>query len=151
MKTVLFNLRATTEDTVERERYDCIVVMTTTWLYDGGHSLVVAYVKKCEMDEPVGKDTILRIWGLLPKYAANQGVLLTNGVVTQEAIQEARGPGYASVPPVNLIDRDILLDILFGSRSGVVVRNVEVYLVDRGFFDSLATDLVCFTRSAVFA
>ncbi|MHA1735651.1 MAG: restriction endonuclease [Candidatus Thorarchaeota archaeon] len=134
---VLVNTRARPEDIMERERYNGVIVMTTSWLDDSGRSPVVIYVKKCGFDERIEKETIFEIRGLLPKYGANQGILLSNGIVTESALGEALGPEYASVPPVHIMDKEIMLSILLESRTGVRVRNVEVYLLDRAFFESL--------------
>ena len=103
---------------------------------DGGRSPVVVYAKKCEYDEKIGIDLIQRIRGSLPTHQANQGVLITNGTVTPEGKKEALGyrPDVHSVPPVHIMDIDIILNVLLESRTGVRTKNVEVLLLDQEFF-----------------
>jgi hypothetical protein len=135
---VLHNIRARTEDTMEVHRYNGIVVFVTSWRDDGGRSPVVVYARKCEYDEKIGVDLIREIRGSLPQYQANQGVLITNGTVTTEGKQEALGYREknlkVSVPPVHIMDIEIILNILLESRTGVRTKNVEVILLDKEFF-----------------
>jgi hypothetical protein len=140
-EVILLNCRARVEEIVTDRRYNGTVVMITSWRDDGGRSPVVVYVKKCDLDEEIEVDTILEIRGSLPRLGANQGVLISNGIVNAEARREALG--YApdgmkvSVPPVHLMDKEIILNILFESRTGIRSRNVEVFLLDNDFFDRL--------------
>ncbi len=139
---ILTNIRARVEETEVIRRHDDTVVMITSWRDDGGHSPVVVYAKKCELDEPVGRETILEIRGSLPTLRANQGVLITNGVVSKEGRAEALGYVLEDVktvvPPVHLQDIDIMLNILLESRTGVRVRPVEVLLLDAEFFKHIS-------------
>jgi len=140
-KIVLLNIRARIEEAEVVNRYNGIVVLVTSWRDDGGSSPVVVYVKKCGFDEKIGVDLISEIRGSLPKYQANQGCLITNGAVTNEGIQEALGYRTknvkALVPPVHILDIDILLNILLESRTGVRTKSVEVLLLDTDFFKRL--------------
>jgi hypothetical protein len=142
-KIVLLNIRARVEDIEIIRRYDNTIVMTTAWRDDGGHSPVVVYAKKCDFDEYIERDTILEIRGSLPTYKANQGVLISNGIVSEDAKKIALG--YAvndkvkvSVPPVHIMDCEIILNVLLESRTGVRTKQVEVLLLDTEFFKRLS-------------
>jgi hypothetical protein len=143
-KIILRNIRARVEKSEVIRRYNNTIVMITSWRDDGGHSPVVVFVKKCGLDEPVDYDTILEIRGSLPIFRANQGVLISNGVVNPEAKSEALG--YAggdvkvSVPPVHLMDIEICLNILLESRTGVRSRSVEVLILDDAFWEHLSSE-----------
>nr|KXH70627.1 MAG: hypothetical protein AM325_15585 [Candidatus Thorarchaeota archaeon SMTZ1-45] len=140
-RIVLLNVRARVEEAEEVDIYNETVVLLTSWRDDGGRSPVVVYAKKCDYDEKIGADLIREIRGSLPTHQANQGVLITNGTVTPEGKQEALG--YAgrdikvSVPPVHIMDIDIILNVLLESRTGVRAKNVEVLLLDHEFFRRL--------------
>lgn len=140
-RIILLNIRARIEEAVEIHKYNGTVVLITSWRDDGGRSPVVVYAKKCEYDEKVGADIIREIRGSLPTYRSNQGVIITNGTVTLEGKQEALG--YTSrdikalVPPVHIMDIDIMLNILLESRTGVRAKSVEVLLLDHDFFKRL--------------
>lgn len=138
-KIVLLIIRARVEEAKEVHRYNGIVVSVTSWRDDGGRSPVVVYAKRCGFDEKIGVDLIREIRGSLPNYRANQGVLITNGIVTTEGKQEAIGytPDVHSVPPVHIMDIDIILNILIESRTGVRIKEVEVLLLDNDFFKRL--------------
>ncbi|TFG14108.1 hypothetical protein EU537_04100 [Candidatus Thorarchaeota archaeon] len=144
-KVLLTNIRAHTEPKsdggyleVHERRNGSTVIMTSAWWDDGGKAPVVYYAKKCDLDEEIGKETILEIRGDLPTYGANQGVLLSNGICNDEArrvaVQENR-----SVPPIHIMDKDIILSILFESRTGIREVPVNVYLIDREFFDNISS------------
>jgi hypothetical protein len=132
-EVILINVRVPQEGIVERERYNNTIVLTANWLDDRGRAPVVFYAKKCELDEPIGKETILEIRGALPIYRANQGVLISNGICTPEAINEAVQPNL-TVPPVHIMDKEIILNVLFESRTGVKSTEVEIFLPDPDFF-----------------
>ncbi len=141
-KIILANIRARYKDTKVIHRNERSVVMLTSWLDDGGRSPVVVYAKRCELDEPIGREVISEIRGILPTVSANQGVLISNGVVSKEGKNEALG--YAvneikvSVPPVHIMDIDIVLNILYESRTGVKFKSVDVFLLDKDFFSQLS-------------
>jgi hypothetical protein len=135
-EVILVNVRVNREEIRERERYNNTIVLTTSWYDDGGRAPVVFYAKKCELDEPIGKETILEIRGALPIYGANQGVLISNGICTPEATREAVQPNL-SVPPVHIMDKEIILNVLFESRTGVKSSKVEIFLLDSDFFRRL--------------
>jgi hypothetical protein len=133
---ILVNVRVNRDDVVERERYNNTIVLTASWLDDGGKAPVVFYAKKCDLDEPIGKETILEIRGALPQYGANQGVLISNGICTEDAKVVAVQP-HLSVPPVHIMDKEIILNVLFESRTGVKSSKVEIFLLDSDFFKGL--------------
>ncbi|MFW9957801.1 MAG: restriction endonuclease [Candidatus Odinarchaeota archaeon] len=135
-EVILVNVRVNREEIRERERYNNTIVLTTSWYDDGGRAPVVFYAKKCNLDEPIGKETILEIRGALPIYGANQGVLISNGICTPDATREAVQP-YLSVPPVHIMDKEIILNVLFESRTGVKSSKVEIFLLDTDFFKHL--------------
>jgi hypothetical protein len=151
-KILLINIRAYTDENdpdekrrlVVRERRNGVVEMTTAWRDDGGCSPVVVFAKKCRLDEEIGAETVRELRGCLPRYGANQGVLMSNGIVTPEAMYEAVGYSKSglklSIPPVHIMDKEIILNVLFESRTGIRSRGVEVFLVDKEFFDRLMTD-----------
>ena len=73
-----------------------------------------------------------------------QGENVVSGFVyeyIEEGKQEALG--YAgkdikvSVPPVHIMDIDIILNVLLESRTGVRAKSVEVLLLDHDFFKRL--------------
>lgn len=140
-KIVLLNIRARIEETRDVDQYNGTKVMVTSWLDDGGRSPVVVYAKKCDFDERIGPDVIRELRGCLPSYQSNQGVLISNGIVTDEGKKAALGfvtKGMkASVPPVHIMDIEIVLNILLESRTGVRTRNVEVLVLDTEFFRRL--------------
>ncbi|MHA1963142.1 MAG: restriction endonuclease [Candidatus Thorarchaeota archaeon] len=139
-RIILLVTRARVEEALEVHRYDGTVVLLTSWRDDGGKSPVVVYAKKCEYDEKIGVDIIREIRGSLPTYQANQGVIITNGTVTPEGKQEALGKTggmKVSVPPVHIMDINIMLNILIESRTGVRSKSVEVLLLDDEFFRHL--------------
>ncbi|MFW9794644.1 MAG: restriction endonuclease [Candidatus Thorarchaeota archaeon] len=140
-KIVLRNVRARFEEIAEVHRNNEIVVLVTSWRDDGGRSPVVVYVRKCDFDERISADLIREIRGSLPKYQANQGVLITNGIVTHDGKQEALGFAThdlkVSVPPVHIMDNDIILNVLIESGTGVRAKSVEVLLLDDDFFKQL--------------
>jgi len=145
-KIVLLNVRACVEDAEEVDTYNETVVLLTSWRDDGGSSPVVVYAKKCGYDEKIGADLIREIRGSLPTHQANQGVLITNGIVTNEGKQEALGYAskdvkYGSVPPVHIMDIEIVLNVLLESKTGVRARNVEVLLLDHDFFKDASETL----------
>jgi len=135
-EVILVNVRVNREEIRERKRYNNTIVMTTSWLDDGGRAPVVFYAKKCELDEPIGEETILEIRGALPTYRANQGVLISNGICTPDAKNEALQPEL-TVPPVHIMDKEIILNVLFESRTGVKSSKVEIFLLDTDFFKHL--------------
>ena len=140
-KIVLLNIRARVEETRDVDQYNGTKVMVTSWVDDGGRSPVVVYAKKCDFDERIGPDVIRELRGCLPSYQSNQGVLISNGIVTDEGKKAALGfvtKGMkASVPPVHIMDIEIVLNILLESRTGVRTRNVEVLVLDTEFFRRL--------------
>ncbi len=133
---ILVNVRVVVEESKEQERYGNTIIFTARWRDDGAKTPVVYYAKKCEFDETIDKETILEIRGLLPKYGANQGVIISNGIVSEEGRKVAVEPN-AVVPPIHIMDKEIMLNVLFESRTGIRSKNVEVFLIDRDFFDSL--------------
>ena len=140
-RIVLLNVRARVEESFEVDQYNNTVVMITSWRDDGGRSPVVVYAKKCEYDEKIGSDLIREIRGSLPTHQANQGVLITNGTVTNEGKQEALGYTSrdikVSVPPVHIMDIEIILNVLMESQTGVRAKDVKVLLLDHEFFKRL--------------
>ena len=142
-RIILLNIRARIEEAVEIHKFNESVVLLTSWRDDGGRSPVVVYAKKCEYDGKIGVDLIREIRGSLPTHKANQGVLITNGTVTPEGKQEALGyvgsskEMKVSVPPVHIMDIEIMLNILLESRTGVRTKSVEVLLLDQDFFKRL--------------
>jgi hypothetical protein len=140
-KIVLTNIRARVEELEVIERAGNTVMMKISWRDDGGRSPVLVYAIKCELDEEIEPSTINQIRGSLPIYEANQGVLITNGRVSEEARKAALG--YAnhekkvSVYPIHLMDIEIMLNVLLESRTGVRTKQVEVLVLDADFFKSL--------------
>ncbi|TFG32151.1 restriction endonuclease [Candidatus Thorarchaeota archaeon] len=142
-KIILFNVRVRVEEAEVIRRSPSSVVIVTSWRDDSGKSRIVVHVKKCELDELIESDTISEIRGALPINEANQGMLITNGIVSEDAKKEALGIRSSEmkvfVPPVHLMDIDIILNVLLESRTGVRTKNVEVLLLDHDFFKSIRT------------
>jgi len=117
------------------------IVLLTSWRDDGGRSPVVVYAKKCSFDDRISAEVIREIRGSLPTHGSNQGVLISNGIVSEEGKKEALGFSTrgikVSVPPVHIMDIEILLNILIESRTGVRSKNVEVLVLDTEFFRRL--------------
>lgn len=63
---------------------------------------------------------------------ADRGLILTTGGFTRDAEKEATRDG---VPPIDLIDGELLMDRL--KELGLGVRTVKVVKVNKGFFDSV--------------
>jgi hypothetical protein len=137
---ILTNVRARVgkdhELVEEKDRYNNTIILLASWLDDGGRAPVVFHVKKCKLDEEIPKETILEIRGALPKYGANQGVLISNGIVNDEGREEALVPNV-STTPVHLMDKEILLHILTESKTGIRTVPVDVFLIDDEFFELL--------------
>ncbi len=137
---ILTNIRARVgkdgAEVKEMDRYNNTIILTTSWLDDGGRAPVVFHVKKCGLDEKITKETILEIRGALPKYGANQGVLISNGIVDDEGREEALVPNV-STTPVHIMDKEIILHILTESKTGIRTVPVNVYLLDEDFFKDL--------------
>lgn len=140
-KIALINIRARVEELEIVGRDGNTVMMKISWRDDGGRSPVLVYAIKCELDEEIEPSTILQIRGALPIYEANQGVLITNGRVSEEARKAALGYSNhdkkVSVYPIHLMDIDILLNVLLESRTGVRTKRVEVLVLDTDFFENL--------------
>jgi flagellar basal body-associated protein FliL len=88
------------------------------------------------LNEPITEDTILVIRGLLQKYHANQGVLISNGICSERAVEEAVNRS-ATVSPVHIMDKEIILNILFEGTKAVKSRRIEVYLKNDDFFEEI--------------
>jgi len=65
---------------------------------------------------------------------SDRGLILTTGLFTQEAQREARRDG---APPVDLVDRERLLDKLKELRLGVRTEMVEEVVVEEDWFQAL--------------
>jgi restriction system protein len=66
----------------------------------------------------------------------DKGLLITTGSFTAEAKKEATGDG---VPPIDLIDGDLLCELLKQYDLGVrtATRTVEDVTIDGAFFDEI--------------
>lgn len=65
---------------------------------------------------------------------ADRGLVLTTGIFSREARREARRDG---APPIDLVDRDRLLDKLKELRLGVAVDMIESVSIDSEWFRNL--------------
>ena len=65
---------------------------------------------------------------------ADRGLILTTGVFTREARREARRDG---APPIDLVDRDRLLEKLKKLELGIEVELVESVSVNDKWFENL--------------
>jgi restriction system protein len=65
---------------------------------------------------------------------ADRGLILTTGIFSREARREARRDG---APPIDLVDRDRLLDKLKELHLGVEVELVESVSIDSEWFSNL--------------
>ena len=65
---------------------------------------------------------------------ADRGLVLTTGTFTREARREARRDG---APPIDLVDRDRLLEKLKELRLGIEVELVESVTVTSEWFENL--------------
>ena len=79
----------------------------------------------------VGSNVVRDFRGSLPS-SIGQGVLITTGIFTDAAHEEAASPGKQQI---DLMDREKLIDMLI--KHGIGVREVTAYEVDQKFFDSL--------------
>jgi hypothetical protein len=138
---VLTNIRARIEESTVVDRYNGNIVLVTSWRDDGGRSPVVVFAKKCDFNEKIGFEFIREIRGTLQNHKANQGVLITNGILTEAGKLEALGytgkDQKVPVQPVHILDIDILLNVLVESRTGVREKQVKVLLLDSDFFKHL--------------
>ncbi|MGY5863099.1 MAG: restriction endonuclease [Candidatus Thorarchaeota archaeon] len=140
-KIILLNIRARTEEATVVDRYNGNIVMVTSWRDDGGRSPVVVFAKKCDFDEKIGFEFIREIRGTLQNHKANQGVLITNGILSEAGKKEALGytgiDQKVPVQPVHIMDIEIMLNVLEESRTGVREIQVKVLLLDSEFFKHL--------------
>ncbi|MGY5872084.1 MAG: restriction endonuclease [Candidatus Thorarchaeota archaeon] len=142
-KYILLNARVRVEKAEVVRRNENTVVLLASWRDDSGKSRVMIHIKKCDLDEPICVDVIEGIRGSLQTRQANQGVLVSNGVVTDAAKNTALGleaGSKAVVQPVHLMDIEIILNVLLESRTGVRSKNVEVLLLDYDFFDQFSNE-----------
>ena len=65
---------------------------------------------------------------------ADNGLILTTGRFTRDAYVEA---ARAGAPPIDLIDRELLVNKLKELRLGVNVKMVEAVEVNRSWFESI--------------
>lgn len=140
-KFILLNARVRVEDAEIVRRNNKTVVLLASWRDDSGKSRVIIQIRKCDFDELIDVDVIEGIRGSLQTRQANQGVLVSNGIVTEAAKDAAFGleaNRKSIVQPVHLMDIEILLNILLESRTGVRSKNVEVLLLDYDFFDQFS-------------
>ena len=136
-REILGAIRVRMDDVKERDhRVNGGIVLTGSWHDDGGEAPVVFYVKKCGLNEPIDDDTVHVIRGLLQTYNANQGVLISNGICTERAIDAAVNR-HATVSPVHIMDKEIILNILFEGTKAVKSRRIEVYLKNDDFFEEI--------------
>ena len=140
-KFILLNARVRVEDAEIVRRNNKTVVLLASWRDDSGKSRVIIHIRKCDFDEPIDVDVIEGIRGSLQTRQANQGVLVSNGIVTEAAKDAALGleaDRKSIVQPVHLMDIEIILNVLLESRTGVRSKNVEVLLLDPEFFDQFS-------------
>ncbi|MGY5880265.1 MAG: restriction endonuclease [Candidatus Thorarchaeota archaeon] len=140
-KYILLNARVRVEEAEIVRRNRNTVVLLASWRDDSGKSRVMIHLKKCDLDESIDVDVIEGIRGSLQTKQANQGVLVSNGIVNEAAKNTALGleaGSKAVVQPVHLMDIEIILNVLLESRTGVRSKNVEVLLLDYDFFDQFS-------------
>ena len=65
---------------------------------------------------------------------ADKGLLITTGTFTREASKEATREG---VPPIDLIDGELLIDKLKELRLGIDTRQIEEIKVNAAFFEDI--------------
>ena len=78
----------------------------------------------------VGPSTVRELRGAMAGRA-DRGLLITTGSFTREAKREATRDG---VPPIDLIDAELLADKLKELKLGIVTAMVESVTVEREFF-----------------
>ena len=141
VKLILNNVRINVKDAELVRRTSNSTIFVTSWRDDCGGSRVIVYAKKCDFDESVGAEVVSEIRGSMLINEANQGLLITNGIVTDEAKREALGFKSSEtkvlVPPVHLIDNETMLNILLERKTGVRIKNIEILLTDHDFFRQL--------------
>ena len=140
-KYILLNARVRVEEAEIVRRNQNTVVLLASWRDDSGKSRVMIHIRKCDLDELIDVDVIEGIRGFLQTKQANQGVLVSNGIVTEAAKNSALGleaGSKAVVQPVHLMDIEIILNVMLESRTGVRSKNVEVLLLDYDFFDQFS-------------
>jgi len=141
LKLILNDVRINVKEEEIVRRTSNSIISVARWLDDSGGSLVLIYGKKTDFDDWVDADVISEIRGSMLLNDANHGLLITNGLVTDEAKREALG--YQSdetkvfVPPVHLMDIEIVLNILLENKTGVRTEVIEILLTDHEFFKKL--------------
>lgn len=78
----------------------------------------------------VGPDKVRDFRGAM-QGRADKGIIITTGTFTTDAKREAVRDG---VPPIELVDREKLVDMMEQLRLGL--RPVETFEIDEGFFDN---------------
>ena len=138
---LLQEIRMRTSEIEVIKRTSNSLLLVTSWRNDSSESRIVIYARKCSLDEPVNADIVSEVRGSLHINGANQGILITNGVATDDAKRESLGlrtdESKAFVSPVHLIDIEMILNILFESRIGFQSRAIELLLLDHDFFHNL--------------
>ncbi len=141
VKSILYYVRINVKDAELARRTSNNIMFVTSWLDDSGGSRVLVYAKKSDFDDPVGADVISEIRGSMLINEANHGLLITNGIATDEAKREAlgfkSGETKVFVPPVHLMDIEIVLNILLESKIGIRTKNIEILLTNHDFFRKL--------------
>jgi restriction system protein len=65
---------------------------------------------------------------------ADRGLILTTGIFTRDAKREASRDG---APPIDLVDRDALMDKMKELRLGTTIVQVESVTVDPKWFQTI--------------
>jgi hypothetical protein len=63
-------------------------------------------------------------------------VLISNGICSEAAVETAVDKS-ATVSPVHIMDKEIILNILFEGTKAVKSRKVEIYLKNDDFFEEI--------------
>ncbi|MDJ0764230.1 MAG: HTH domain-containing protein [Myxococcota bacterium] len=100
----------------------------------GGRFKTAVILRRDPADSPVSHRDVMDLRGALHHYDASSGMIITTSSVDAKAREEARVP---NLPPVALMDGDMLSGELIAFGIGVKTRTVELPSFDEAFFSKL--------------
>lgn len=100
----------------------------------GGRFQTAVVIRKDNGDKALSDDVVVALRGSLHRYRSMRGMMITTGVFDEKARTEAVIP---NLPPVALIDGEVLARELVRLGIGVRERRVNMPTFDESFFGAL--------------